>query len=127
MGPRSGVRAVEAADYLRQLRQPGHQYAGAGEGAGSSEEDVIRRIESAVRHAVAILKGSLPPITVQDSVNRLLKDHDAEGAWYMAERTRMIAERAEDHDGQAHWGRVVRELERQTGYRPQISEQMTTD
>lgn len=76
-----------------------------------------------------MLSGNPPPITVQDSVRRLLKDHDAEGAWNMADRTRRIAERADDRDGQAHWARVVQELERQTGYPPELqsSEQMTTE
>ena len=42
MGARSGVRAMEAADHLQQLRLPGYQHAGAGEGARALSKESIR-------------------------------------------------------------------------------------
>ncbi|MFY0735596.1 hypothetical protein [Aurantimonas sp. NFXS3] len=42
MGAKPGVRAVEAADHLWQLSQPGHQHAGSRQGAGALKRQMTR-------------------------------------------------------------------------------------
>lgn len=44
---------------------------------------MITRIESAIWQAIGRLKGSAPPVTVQESVNRLLQEHDVHSALEM--------------------------------------------